>query len=335
MTPEASGTGQPSDALDKAIKATVLENTLRIAGEAPDSLIIAVKVNDRLAAAGTPKAGVFVFEAVPLQYGENEISLYAVSLDGRSTLLQRMTAAYGKPVPAFLARDVSRGRLDRRQLALTFDGGSGAAAAEPILDILREKRIKCTIFLTGGFIKRYPQLVRRMAEDGHEIGNHTWSHPHLTTFAENGVHQTRPGITREKLQQELKRTADLFQQVTGRRMAPLWRAPYGEHNEEIRRWAAEAGYLQIGWTVGKGETLDTMDWVSDSTLAAFRSPEQILEKVLGFGQSDGNGANGGIILMHLDSQRRGKPVYTILEALIDSMTQRGYRFATVSELINP
>jgi peptidoglycan/xylan/chitin deacetylase (PgdA/CDA1 family) len=239
------------------------------------------------------------------------------------------------PVPAFLARNIIRGETSRKQIALTFDGGAGDACAEQILDILKQKKLCCTMFLTGAFIKRYPQLVMRMVQEGHEIGNHTWSHPHLTTYEQDQQQRTRAGITRERLQQELTKTADLFLKITGRKMAPLWRAPFGEQNADIRRWAAEIGYLQIGWTTGGGQTMDSLDWVADSTSAIYHSSPEILQRLLQFGQHEASGANGGIILMHMDTQRRTDPAYSILPTLIDSMREQGYTFATISDIIRP
>jgi peptidoglycan/xylan/chitin deacetylase (PgdA/CDA1 family) len=149
--------------------------------------------------------------------------------------------------------------------------------------------VRCTLFLTGKFMQHYPDLVKQMVKDGHEIGNHTWSHPHLTTFALNRRQDTLPEISREFLQTELNKTSDHFTALTKKKMAPFWRAPYGEHNLEIRRWAAELGLQQIGWTLGKGESLDTLDWVADTSVTYYRSADQILATLLAFGQKQPDG----------------------------------------------
>src|SRR3990170_4037126 len=91
-------------------------------------------------------------------------------------------------------------------------------------------------------IERYPELVKKMAEDGHEIGNHTMTHPHLTTFEKNLKQQTLPGVDREFIIRQLKETAKIFRELTGKDMIPYWRAPYGEQNAEIRQWAYKAGF---------------------------------------------------------------------------------------------
>ena len=88
------------------------------------------------------------------------------------------------------------------------------------------------------------------------------------------------------------------------KMAPFWRAPYGEINREIREWAYREGYIHIGWTADykRKESLDTLDWVEDSSSKYYLTSHEIKEKILNFGK-DSNGLRGGIILMHLDTKR--------------------------------
>ncbi len=315
--------------------AMVLSNTIDLAGEAADSIIISLKVNGRLMAVTLPENGTFAFSDISLGHGENEIIVLGMDTNGNSTILQKIVTTYGSPRLTFMARDVTRGSTNRQEVALTFDGGSGNGATNAILDILKEKNIRSTMFLTGGFLKRYPEQVKRMLKDGHEIGNHTWSHPHLTSYAENEKHDTLENMTRDKLHDELIKTASLFKELTTEKMKPYWRAPFGEHNQDIRTWAGEIGYRQIGWTYGRGETMDSMDWVADTTSAAYKSSDEILQKLLAFGENSGHGANGSIILMHLDTQRKMQPVHEIIPAFVDSMRARGYTFVTVTELLRP
>lgn len=236
--------------------------------------------------------------------------------------------------PKEIISDITRGSLMKKELSLTFDGGSDATDAENILNILRERNIKTTIFLTGGFIKRYPELVRKMAEDGHEIGNHTMTHPHLTTYERNFKQQTLPGIDKEFLTMQLKETDRIFRELTGKDMIPYWRAPYGEQNAEIREWAHEAGFTHVGWTTGykKRESLDTLDWVSNEESEFYYSADEIKERVLNF-DKEGNGVSGGIVLMHLGTERKESHAYTKLPEIIDTLTDRGYRIVKVTELL--
>ncbi len=318
----------------QAPDAMVLTSTVDIAGEAADSIIISLKVNGKISSVTLPENNKFIFENIKLDYGSNEIIVQGLDSHGNAMVLQKMVTFYGPPRLDYLARDFTRGSRNIPKIALTFDGGAGNGASEEILNYLQDKNLKCTIFLTGTYLKHYPELVKRMVKDGHEIANHTWSHPHLTTFTDNRQQITTKGVDRKTVQEELVKTTDLFHKITGEKMTGFWRAPYGEHNLEIRRWASELGYRQIGWTVGRGENLDTHDWVTDSTSSIYKTPEQVLDKILNFNNDKESGLNGGIILMHLDTQRKDNQVHHMLPALIDSLQTRGYELVTVSELLN-
>ncbi len=241
-----------------------------------------------------------------------------------------------RPHPLSPARplEVSRGMRSRKEVALTFDGGSDANVSPEILDILTARGVRATIFLTGGYIRRFPELVRRMVAEGHEVANHTDSHPHLSTFAQNRRHETRPGLTRKAFQGELLRAEEAFRALTGKPMQRFWRAPYGEVNRELMRWAAEMGYTHVGWTRGEGsETLDTRDWVADRSSRLYASSALIRDRILGFDEEGGDGAAGGIILMHLASRRREDPVHRRLPEIIEGLRARGYALVPVSDLL--
>ncbi|HEV8661693.1 MAG TPA: polysaccharide deacetylase family protein [Candidatus Methylomirabilis sp.] len=237
-------------------------------------------------------------------------------------------SAPGRPL------EVSRGLRSRKEVALTFDGGSDANVSSEILDILQARGVRATLFLTGGYIRRFPDLVRRMVAEGHEVANHTDSHRHLTTFARNRRHDTLPGLTREIFQGELRRAEAAFRAVTGQAMRRYWRAPYGEVNRELLRWAAGLGYTHVGWTRGEGnETLDTRDWVADRSSRLYASSARIRDRILGFDEEGGDGAAGGIVLMHLASRRRDDPLHRRLDEIIDGLRARGYALVPVSDLL--
>jgi peptidoglycan/xylan/chitin deacetylase (PgdA/CDA1 family) len=191
------------------------------------------------------------------------------------------------------------------------------------------------MFLTGQYIRLFPEGVRRMAADGHEIANHLDTHPHLTTYAQNRRQQTLPGVTREYLLEQLRRTEASFHRLTGLFMAPFWRAPFGEHNAEIRAWAAEAGYRHISWTQGAGrsEDLDTRDWVADRSSRIYRSREEIAARILEFGRGQSEGLNGGVILMHLATHRQTDRPHESLPEILQTLQGVGYRLVTISELV--
>jgi peptidoglycan/xylan/chitin deacetylase (PgdA/CDA1 family) len=267
--------------LDKPAKAMITGSQITIEGEAPDGQIISLVEGDWVHAVTLPKAGHFTLPPVTIKPGQRQFVVQALDHEGKIVALQRLAIAAGRPTANYLARDLSRGSIARKQVSLTFDGGSTDNAAAQILDILKENQLQVTIFLTGGFVQKFPDLTRRIVQEGHEVGNHTWNHPHLTSFANNKRNETLPNVTREFLQDQLFRTAKLFEEVTGVKMSPYWRAPYGEHNEEIRLWAAELGYRHVGWTRGRNwqESMDTMDWVADTTSGAYHTAEAILAQL--------------------------------------------------------
>jgi len=226
-----------------------------------------------------------------------------------------------------------RGRRDLPKLALTFDGGGDAGESGRILDVLEQRGVTATFFLTGGYISNNPALVRRIAAAGHEVGNHTWSHPHLTTWNRTHRHDTLPGLDRTVVQEELNQTAQAYAAATGRLMTSLWRAPFGEVNDDLLLWAAAAGWQHVGWTrdeVGGQHTLDSLDWVAERSSRNYLTSEQITARILSYG-AGGAGLNGGVVLMHL-STRRDDPGVTCLGALIDALRGDGYRLVTVTEL---
>ncbi len=236
-----------------------------------------------------------------------------------------LAAAEARPErPAFVP-DLSRGPRDRRDVLISFDAGSSDRGAHEILGSLREKHVKTTIFLTGVFIRRYPDLARQIAADGHEVGNHTDTHPHLTTYAQNGRQATRSGVDRAFLVNELGRTARAWEEVTGRKISPFWRAPFGEQNEEIRRWGAESGYWHVGWTGGRAG-LDGLDWISDRSSPGYRTSDRVVSSLVERAE------NGGIVLLHLGTDRED-PVASRIPRLLEGLSARGFRFVRASEFL--
>ena len=315
--------------------AMVLRNRFDIEGETEENRIVSLSGNGKLIEATVARGRRFCFNNVSAKPGQNHFVVRSMDEEGNSIILEEIKIYYSKPSSSYLSRDFQRGSLQEKKITLTFDGGYLDNAASEILDILEQEQVKVTIFLTGVFLKKYPTLVKRMAEAGHEIGNHTWTHPHLTSYAENKQHNTLPEITPELIQQQLLRTAELFKKITGKEMAPLWRAPYGEHNKEIRQWAADAGFRHIGWTIGKNweEGMDTMDWVADKNSLGYHSAEEIANKVLSFGNKTEHGANGTIILMHLGTLRNDDYPHQKLPMIIDQLKEKGYEFVTISGLL--
>ena len=213
------------------------------------------------------------------------------------------------------------------RLALTFDGATSANGTADLLELLRELDLEVTMFVTGEFIDRHPAIVRQAALAGHEFGNHTYSHPHLTTYASNRRHDLLPGVTRESLHRELRQTEEAYRAATGRSLAPLWRAPYGEENRQLRAWAMELGYLHCRWSSLQGASLDSLDWVEDEHSSLYVESDRLIERLLAFPRLE-----GGIVLMHLSTNRQVPP-WTELPRFAEEVRRRGVQIGTVSALL--
>jgi len=212
-------------------------------------------------------------------------------------------------------------------IAVTFDGNASSNGTADLLDLLRKLDLEITLFVTGGFIDRYPTLVRRAVLAGHEVGNHTFSHPHLTTYAQNRRHSLLPKISKAWFHDQLARTEAAFQKATGRPMAPLWRAPYGEENSTLRGWAMELGYLHVRWSSVEGASLDARDWVADEHSRLYQDSRKMMDRLLGFPRLE-----GGIVLMHLATER-SEPPWTELPRFVRELKRREVKPVKVSELL--
>lgn len=208
-------------------------------------------------------------------------------------------AGYGRPVRR---RSLVRAGVRRepflkvdgrgRTMVLTFDDGPDPRYTPDILRILRAHDVPAMFFVCGEMAVQHQDLLKEMADDGHAVGNHTWSHPLLTTLSRRRIHS------------EMARTSEIIDKAYGE--PPLWfRAPYGAWNRAAFRLGAELGMEPLGWTV------DTLDW---------RTPgaHTIAERV-----TDGAGP-GVVVLSHDAGGDRSQSVEALrdyLPALLDS----GYR----------
>jgi polysaccharide deacetylase family sporulation protein PdaB len=186
----------------------------------------------------------------------------------------------------------------RKVVALTFDDGPVSTTTPEILNILKEKNIKATFFVVGEQVKRYPGLVSQEIAEGHEVGNHTYTHPMLTNLQE------------DRIGQELKKTEKEILEVAPK--PTLFRPPGGFSNKKILTLARDSEYSIILWSI------DPMDWrhppVGDIVNVVVKDAKP-----------------GSIILLH-----DGKDPSSTPEALwfiIDSLESRGYEFVTVTELL--
>ena len=193
---------------------------------------------------------------------------------------------------------VYRVARDDKVIALTIDAAWSADKTKFILDTLDRYGIKATFFLCGVWVKAYPETVKEIAVRGHEIGNHSMTHPHMNR------------ISAEEIKKELSTLDDEIEALTGHRSA-LFRAPFGEYNDTVVSTVRDMGYEIVQWNI------DTVDWKEG------RSAETILNAVLP------KLSSGSIILSH----NNGYEIETYLPKLIEQALSDGYRFVTISELL--
>ncbi|GAA3097761.1 polysaccharide deacetylase family protein [Streptomyces echinatus] len=210
-----------------------------------------------------------------------------------------------EPVRAELTaagRCFEHGRRDTPRVALTFDDGPDPVHTRRILEILDRYGVRATFFCVGHHVAALPDEVRRIAAAGHEVGNHSWSHPFL------------PDLTPDQLREQLDRTTDAVARVTGE-TPELFRPPYGALTPEVL--AALAGHptTMTLWDV------DSRDW-------ARPGPERIAATVL-----EGAGP-GSVVLMHEGAGDRGQTVQA-LPSIVEGLLERGLEPVTVGELRAP
>lgn len=266
---------------------------------------------------------------IDLEYGKNRLRIAVWNSGQNLVYCDYFEITYQNPVVEILRRSVERGNQQNARLSLTFDGGSNAAGAEEILNALESRNITTTIFVTGQFILKHPDLVIRMKNAHHEIANHTFDHPHLTNYSISAEQTTLANVNREYLQRQLIQTDSVYFALISQHLAPFWRAPFGEYNQEILDWAAECGYMHVRWTQG----FDTFDWVEDNKSPIYQDSQEVLANIFEKDTAQRN-LNGAIILMHLGSNRAQDPVYKIVPDLLDEIYARGYAIVPVGELIN-
>ena len=212
-------------------------------------------------------------------------------------LLLLLTIA--SPIVTEAACGVSHGARETKRIALSFDDGPHPRFTPIILDLLDRYGIKATFFMIGRNVESYPVVAKEVMARGHEIGNHTFSHPHMRAVSE------------KELLWEIEQTEKILAD-NGIPRPRLFRPPEGFRSEGQVKKLADAGYTTVIWS------LDTNDWQG-------RASKEIVSVVLG-------GVRGGDILLFHDYTSR-KNTITALEELIPRLIKDGYEFVTVSELL--
>ncbi len=188
---------------------------------------------------------------------------------------------------------------DQKQVALSFDAAWGNEDTRRILEILKKHNVKVTFFMTGGWVESYPEDVRAILADGHDLGNHSENHKNMSQLSD------------EQCQEELMKVHTKVQELTGYEMC-LFRPPYGDYDNHVITNAHKCGYYPIQWSI------DSLDWKDYGV-------DDIVKRVVGSDKLQ----NGAIILMH----NGAKYTADALESVITGLQDKGYELVPISQLI--
>lgn len=188
---------------------------------------------------------------------------------------------------------------DKKQVALTFDAAWGNEDTQEILEILAKYQVHVTFFMTGGWVQKYPEEVKKIQGAGHDLGNHSESH------------KTMSQLPDDECQKEILKVHNRVKKLTGDTM-DLFRAPYGDYDDHVILNAKKCGYEVIQWSI------DSLDWKDYGA-------ESIIQTVL----ENKELKNGAIILMH----NGAKYTKDALESVIVGLQEKGYELVPVSQLI--
>ncbi len=205
-------------------------------------------------------------------------------------------------VEAASSRIIYQGPSSPKVIALTFDDGSDGTNIDAILEVLATQKIKATFFLTGAGVNHHPGKIRRIVSQGHEIANHSYSHPDFRN------------LSFTQMSNELKKTETAIKNVAGIYPKKLFRAPYGAYNKHVLDGVGKAGYpYTIQWNI------DTIDWRGDSATTIYN---RVIK----------NAKAGSIVLMHTGKGASG--TVEALPKMIKELKRQGYGFVKVSKLLS-
>ncbi len=190
-------------------------------------------------------------------------------------------------------------QTEKPQVALSFDAAWGNEDTRQLMEILAKHNVKVTFFMTGGWVEKYPEDVKYIASQGHDLGNHSENHKNMSQLGE------------AEIRTEIQTVHDRVKELTGQDMA-LFRPPYGDYDDKVVAVADRMGYYPIQWDI---DSLDWKDYGADS----------IVDKVVNHRHL----GNGSIILMH----NGAKYTPQALEAVITGLQEKGYELVPISQLI--
>jgi len=201
-----------------------------------------------------------------------------------------------KQFDAYYAEDT-----DEKVLYLTFDAGYENGNTPAILDALKKHKVPATFFVVGTYLAENSDLIKRMLDEGHTVGNHTWHHKDMSQIA-----------TKEAFSEEIVSVEEEFEKITGQSMTKYYRPPQGKYDENNLKMAQEMGYKTFFWS------LAYVDWYQDNQ----PSKEEAFDKLLGRIHP------GAIVLLHSTSSTNA----AILDELLTKWEEMGYSFKPLSAL---
>lgn len=193
------------------------------------------------------------------------------------------------------------GDTNENVIYLTFDCGYENGYTESILDTLKKHSVPAAFFVVGNMITSAPDIIRRMAEEGHIVGNHTKSHPDMSAISDQAA-----------FSRELEALEALYLETTGKEMLPYYRPPQGKYNLDNLRQAQTLGYRTVFWS------LAYVDWYVDDQPTHQEAFDKLLTRI----------HPGAIVLLHSTSQTNAE----ILDELLTKWKEMGYTFAPLTDL---
>lgn len=190
-------------------------------------------------------------------------------------------------------------QTSKPQVALSFDAAWGNEDTMQLMDILARHNVKVTFFMTGGWVEKYPDDVKYIASQGHDLGNHSENHKNMSQLSD------------EEIRSELQEVHDKVKELTGQDMI-LFRPPYGDYDDQVVSVSREMNYYPVQWDV---DSLDWKDYGTDSIISTVLNHKHL--------------GDGSIILMH----NGAKYTPSALEQIITGLQNAGYELVPISQLI--
>ncbi len=193
------------------------------------------------------------------------------------------------------------GNTQESVIYLTFDAGYENGCTAKILDVLKKHHVPAAFFLVGNYLEQNEDLVRRMVDEGHTVGNHTYHHWDMSKISDM-----------QSFRNELESLETLYTQITGTTMQKYYRPPQGIYSEDNLKMAQELGYKTVFWS------LAYVDWINEAQPTSEQAFSKLIPRI----------HNGAVVLLHSTSETNAN----ILDELLTRWEELGYRFESIDKL---